>query len=77
MDNQSALFMNILKIALATLGERLFLLLALVMTFLLFTWAIWKENPLAIVAAGIFALCIFLPVLWKTYPKAPSGGNET
>lgn len=58
-----------LIIALRLLAARLLTLLALLMTFGLFCWAIWMQTSLAAIVAATFGGVIFLPVLFAGRPK--------
>jgi hypothetical protein len=56
-----------IKVAYAILSTRVLALLALLMTFGLFSWAMTKGDWLHFAVAGAFAVTIFLPVLWITF----------
>lgn len=51
-------------IALRLISARLLTILALVMTFGLFGWAMAVQTPLGCIIATIWGLSIFIPVLW-------------
>lgn len=51
-------------IALRLISARLLTILALVMTFALFGWAMAVQTPLGCIIASIWGLLIFNPVLW-------------
>lgn len=51
-------------VALKVLQERIILVLALLLTFALFGWAMWLQSTLAVIIAATWGLTIFLPVLF-------------
>lgn len=55
-----------IDVAIRMLSHRLVRLLALVMTCVLFAWAMRMATWLHFAIAGAFALAVFLPVLWAT-----------
>jgi hypothetical protein len=52
------------NVALGLISARLITILALVMTFGLFIWAMCVPEALRCTIASIWAVVIFLPVLW-------------
>jgi hypothetical protein len=63
---------------LTVLAHRLFTLLALLMTFGLFCWAMWLGSWLHFAIAGAFGITIFLPVLFGSISrKEKPHGEET
>lgn len=64
-------------VGLNVLTHRLFTLLALLMTFGLFCWAMWLGDWLRFAIAGAFGVIIFLPVLLGEKPKEKPHGEET
>lgn len=54
-----------IEVAYRVLSVRVLALLALLMTFGLFSWAMTKGDWLHFAVAGAFAVVIFLPVLWE------------
>ena len=61
------------EVAYKVLAARVMAVLALLMTFGLYAWAMIGASPLHFGIAGAFGLTIFLPVLWAT--KAPDKGE--
>jgi hypothetical protein len=55
----------VIEVALRMLSARVLLILAMVMTFGLFCYAIWAGTLIALIVATAFALSVFLPVLFK------------
>lgn len=58
-----------LGIALRALSIRILVILALLMTFGLFAWAMWMQTILACIIASLFGGVIFLPVLIASRPR--------
>jgi hypothetical protein len=56
---------TVLSLALEALTARAVILLALVMSFGLFAWALAAASWLSVATAAIFAILVFLPVLWR------------
>jgi hypothetical protein len=54
---------------LTVLTHRLLSLLALVMTFGLFCWAMWMGSPIHFMIAASFGGLIFLPILFNDFRK--------
>ncbi len=51
------------NVALGVLQARLVLLLCMVLTFVLFAWAMWLGTQLGLIIAATWAALVFLPVL--------------
>ncbi len=67
---------GLLQLALAVLTERFLTLLAMMLTFALFAWAVYVDSSTPkIIAASLFAGGVFLPVL-LIYGKQPSAKAE-
>lgn len=56
---------EVMALVLQVLSARAIILLALLMTLGLFAWALAVGTVLALIDAGLFAVLVFLPVLWK------------
>lgn len=67
---------TLLRLSIDILTGRLLTLLALLMSFGLAAWAMldptWMRNGMA----GFFALCVFLPTLFKERTKGHDGQNS-
>ncbi len=67
---------TIIRLSIDILTARLLALMALVMSFALAVWAMvdptWMRNGMA----GFFALCVFLPTLFKERTKGHDGQNN-
>ena len=50
-------------VALRLIQARLLTLVALLLTFALFAWAMWSQTVLGAIIAAVWGLSIFLPVL--------------
>jgi KaiC/GvpD/RAD55 family RecA-like ATPase len=55
--------------AMKALGTRALLLIALIMAFSLFCWAMRLETILAFAIAAAFTALVMLPLLWVTWKK--------
>lgn len=68
-----------MALVLQVLSARAIILLALLMTLGLFAWALAVGTVLALVDAGLFAVLVFLPVLWNgsNGKKTASSGVRT
>ena len=62
------------EVAYKVLAARVMAVLALIMTFGLYAWAMWGASPLHFGIAGAFGVSIFLPVLWAA--RAPDKGEK-
>lgn len=59
---------QVVELGLNLLNQRLLTLLALLMSFSLFVWAVYDPKVERIAAATIFALIVFLP-FWRIERK--------
>lgn len=53
-----------INVAMRILSVKVLTLLALLMTFGLFSWAMVRDDALHFAVAGAFGAGIFLPILW-------------
>lgn len=53
-----------INVAMKILSVKILTLLALLMTFGLFSWAMVRDDVLHFAVAGAFGAGIFLPILW-------------
>lgn len=53
-----------INVAMKILSVKVLTLLALLMTFGLFSWAMVRDDVLHFAVAGAFGAGIFLPILW-------------
>lgn len=63
------------NVALRLIQARLVSILCMVLTFVLFCWAMWLGTRLGAMIAGVWGLIIFLPVLVagrRGYDAAPA-----
>lgn len=60
---------RLLRLALGVLTDRLLTILALGMTFALACWVMVEPGLMREIMAGFFALCVFLPTLFKERTK--------
>jgi hypothetical protein len=69
------------NVALKVLQARLLVLLAMLLSFSLFAWAMWLGSQLALIIAAAFAVSVFLPVLFTTgerhAPKHPAAQQQS
>lgn len=65
-----------LILALRTITERLLVILALLMTAGLFSWAMWMQTVLSCIIASLFGGVIFLPVLFVGRQRSPSHAED-
>lgn len=68
-------FAALMKMAYGAFAARLVIIVALLMAFGLFSWAMWMGTVLSLCVAAAFALVVFLPVLLRK--EASSGGSTT
>jgi hypothetical protein len=61
---------------LRTLSMRLLSIIALLMTFALFVWALARATPLAFLTAGAFGIGVLWPVLLVAWLSRNSDGKE-
>jgi hypothetical protein len=59
-------------VALGVLQARLVLLVALLMTFALFCWAMWLQTKPGLIVAAMWGIIVFLPVLFAR-PRSSDG----
>jgi len=69
-------FSGFLAIALRVLSARILVILALLMTFGLFSYAMYAQTILTCVIASIFGGIIFLPVLFTGRTRGEHAENE-
>lgn len=62
---------TVLTLALEALTARAVVILATVMSFGLFAWAMAESSWICLTIAAVFAILVFLPILWR------SNGNST
>jgi len=68
--------MAAINLSLKVLSRHTLCFVALFMTFGLFCWALWLGTSLALWAAGIFGLTIFLPVLGRSIRPGSDDGQS-
>jgi hypothetical protein len=56
--------LKFIKAASSVLSARMSMLLALLLTFVLFLWALSTADTTRLVAATIFACLVYLPTVW-------------
>lgn len=56
--------LKFIKAASSVLSARMSMLLALLLTFVLFAWALESADTIRLIAATIFAVLVFLPTVW-------------
>lgn len=66
---------RLVRLALGVITDRLLTLVALGMTFALACWAMQEPNIMREITAGFFALCVFLPSLFRERTKANDTTN--
>lgn len=66
----------LLRLTYKVLASRVFLFLALFMTFGLFCWALAEATWVALALSGTFAVLVFLPILFRCASKESSDGSE-
>ena len=64
---------RLVRMALGVLTDRLLTLAALCMTFALACWAMREPHLMREIMAGFFALCVFLPSLFRERTKSNDG----
>lgn len=62
---REAIIYKVLNASMSALAERGLRYVALLAAVALFAWAVADPQPWRIVAAGLFALSVWLPVLFK------------
>ena len=68
--------LTVLNAAKDIVAARVVVMLSLGMTFALFCWAIWLETVIGLVTAGVFAVFVFLPVLYRNRAKGDSSDGQ-
>ncbi len=63
MDERLRISLLYVSMGLKVLSARLMMLLTLLLTFVLFCWAMWNPNYLSIACATIFAVLVYLPTV--------------
>jgi len=63
--------LTVMTLALDALSARAIVLIAMLMTFGLFSWAMYESSYLTLTIAGSFAVLVFLPVLWRPHGNSP------
>lgn len=61
---------------LQAMASRVLVLLALLMTFGLFGWAMWEGTRLSLINAGLFAVIVLIPVLLR-YSHVPKSRSSS
>lgn len=74
MNIEPVQILRLIDILLRALGTRLLWLLALVMTFVLFAWAMYKHTWLSFAIAGGFSIVGLWPVLVAGWFTGKGGG---
>ena len=64
-ESKTATMATALSLALQVLSAKVVLLLAMLMSFGLFSWAMAVGSWVAVLTAAIFAILVFLPILWR------------
>lgn len=67
---------RMVRIALEIVSMRLLTILAMVMSFLLASWAMWIPSWERMAMAGFFAVCVFLPCISWEWRKGNEGQSE-
>jgi hypothetical protein len=67
MNLDPSRILELIDILLRSLGTRALCIMALLMTFALYAWAMFKDNWLAFAIAGAFGIGVLLPVLLATF----------
>ena len=68
---------NAVSVGLAVINRRVLTILALVMTFGLFCWAMAAATWLQFAIASAFGVAVFLPVLYGENPQPLEVPDET
>lgn len=58
-------YLKVVNLALDVLSRRVLVLLSMLLSALLFGWAMWDPDIIRVVLCGMFAGFIFLPTLFK------------
>ena len=67
---------RLVRLALGVITDRLLTMVALGMTFALACWAMQEPNTMREIMAGFFALCVFLPSLFRERTKSNDTSNS-
>jgi hypothetical protein len=67
MNLDPAQILEAIDVLLRALGTKVLCIMALLMTFALYAWAMWKGNTLAFLTAAAFGIAVLLPVLLATF----------
>lgn len=67
---------RILRLGIDILTARMLTFLALVMTFALACWAMREPHMMREFMAGFFALCVFLPSLFRERTKSNESSDQ-
>ena len=62
--SQVKYLLRFIQIGSRVLSARITMLLALMLTFVLFAWALESADTIRLIAATIFAVLVFLPTVW-------------
>lgn len=66
-------FVQVVQVALDVLSKRLLVFLSLVLTASLFLWSMVDASALRLIASSLFAVLVFLPVLWTVRKDLADG----
>lgn len=70
-------FTELLTLALRAVSDKAILLLAMVMAFGLFAWAMDRGTVIALWTAAVFAVLLFWPIAFRgTHGTAPTSGSD-
>lgn len=61
------------KMGAMILGDKVVMLLALVLNFSLFAYSVLYPDPTRFAIAGMFSITVFLPILYYHYPRRKYG----
>ena len=70
-ESKTAAMATALSLALEVLSARVVLILAILMSFGLFSWAMALGSWVAVLTAAIFTALVFLPILWRSHGNSP------
>lgn len=65
-----------IDVGLTVLNHRILTILALLMAFGLFSWAMYAGDWVHLTIAGAFGVIIFLPILWADKRPEPRYANS-
>jgi hypothetical protein len=57
---------TVLSLALQAVSQRIVVLLAMAATIGLFSWSMYEHSWISVATAALFAVLVFLPVLWRS-----------